>query len=369
MPSQFISTPVTVVMPMFTGAPYWTGAANPLCAVPFLRLLQDVRTAVTIHVNTCHGHRADVHWSSMWDRSSKTLRRKTKLRLLQDVTGDDGAKSTFFTSLKRQLIRFFKHCSFWAIFAKRGLDCRERNRVLLQVADLHRLVVVHLDEPPPLTNHLSSALFLETLQTSTSAQDCHLATADLPSALSAHTKFLAHTIRRGVGPRHLRLGGIRAVLCKQDAVIVLAAERRAPRAALLLAVPRRDPRCSLQAGNDGSERTRTTVLLPPCHSTGTMIRLKKSVLFCTICCAMLFRSLSSCFKTTKKHWTRTLASHLKISRETSQRRIGARKSTPNVGDTEQRDKPAALTPFISFAMYMGTAVEVDFCTQVPKRSR
>ena len=36
-------------------------------------------------------------------------------------------------------------------------------------------------------------------------------------------------------------------------------------------------------------------MTPPCPPTATMIRLKKSALFCRICCTMLLRSSSSCF--------------------------------------------------------------------------
>ena len=64
MPSRFISTPATVVMPMFTGAPCGTGVANPLRCKTKLRLLQDVCSVVTIHINICHGHRGciELHW-------------------------------------------------------------------------------------------------------------------------------------------------------------------------------------------------------------------------------------------------------------------------------------------------------------------
>ena len=50
---------------------------------------------------------------------------------------------------------------------------------------------------------------------------------------------------------------------------------------------------SLQVDIDDNEGTYDSVT-PPCPSTGNMIRLRKSVLFCRICCTMPFRSSSSC---------------------------------------------------------------------------
>ena len=76
---------------------------------------------------------------------------------------DDRALHTFLTFTKRQLIYLFsddhiqKH-----FFFELGPDHLDRLRVLLHVADLHRLVIDHLDEPPRYIRDFQPA---ETLQT------------------------------------------------------------------------------------------------------------------------------------------------------------------------------------------------------------
>ena len=125
--------------------------------------------------------------------------------------------------------------------------------ILLQVADLHRIVVVHLDEPPQLIHSLRSTLILKTL-------DEHTAEAVSPRLLvrqkleSAH-KILARTLRRGGSPKHLRLcWGPRCparpcLFCSDSASCT---GRRALHLPCLVET-------SLQSGVDGRVGTRTTI--------------------------------------------------------------------------------------------------------------
>ena len=106
--------------------------------------------------------------------------------------------------------------------------------------------------------------------------------------LGSAQEILARTVRQGVGPKLFRLGGARAVLHDQDSVSdhfqLYWPHAGQPQ---LNSFPR-PTRCLHAAESGGNEGTRTTI-----PWTGT-IHLKKYVLFCGICCAMLLCWSSSC---------------------------------------------------------------------------
>ena len=111
---------------------------------------------------------------------------------------------------------------------------------------------------------------------------------------SAH-EILARTLRRSVRSKHLRLAGVRAGLYDQDSVRV-----RTYSDTVSSQASSRPTRCNVHPESGGTEATRATKVTPPCPSTGTMIRLKMSVLSRIICCTMLLLLSSSCL-TSKQH--------------------------------------------------------------------
>ena len=68
------------------------------------------------------------------------------------------------TFSKGQLVRSFPDgCALIDLLVELGLDHLDDLRVL-QVADLHRLMIVHFCEPPWLIRYFQPALFLQTLE-------------------------------------------------------------------------------------------------------------------------------------------------------------------------------------------------------------
>ena len=102
-------------------------------------------------------------------------------------------------------------------------------RGLLQVADLHRLVAVHLDKPPRLIRNVQPAL--QTFEDR--PHDCPWSSAGSPTNLRAHTRF-SHAPDGGTCARNTftSLGSALPCTTNQDPIrvppTVLAAARRAP---------------------------------------------------------------------------------------------------------------------------------------------
>ena len=106
-----------------------------------------------------------------------------------------------------------------------------------------------------------------------------------------------------MGPKHLRNANVLSCIFKTSFGILQSywpPHARAPPVALLLllllatvAVPYRDPPDVVSTRVAMTVKTHVRQC-DPCPPTGTMPRLGKSVLFCRICCTMLFRSSSSC---------------------------------------------------------------------------
>ena len=127
---------------------------------------------------------------------------------------DESAQHTFFTSSKRQFVQSVADRCLWRVFfVEIGPDNMERHRVLLQVADLHRFVIVHLDETSYFIHHLQSALLLKTVNE-------HLQEAITPHLLVRQKLEGSHEILASTLFRMLPT--------------VLAAARRAPPSTLFL---------------------------------------------------------------------------------------------------------------------------------------
>ena len=88
-----------------------------------------------------------------------------------------------------------------------GPDRFDRFRVLLQFADPHDLVVVHLDGPPWFIRYLRSALLLKFPSTGTYTR-LYPARLLVRQKLESAYGILARTLWRSVGPKHLLLAGV-----------------------------------------------------------------------------------------------------------------------------------------------------------------
>ena len=88
---------------------------------------------------------------------------------------------TFFTTSKRQFCRPFADCCFCATSRLR-FNHAERHRARLQVADVHRLMLVHLHQPPYFILDVQTCSAPANLQRAP-AQDCHSPAAGSPTSL------------------------------------------------------------------------------------------------------------------------------------------------------------------------------------------
>ena len=108
------------------------------------------------------------------------------------------------TFSKRQLIRSSPDgCALVDLLVELGLDHLDGLRLLLQAADLHRLMIVHFCEPPWLIRYFQPALFLQTLEDR--VHQIVPARRQIGQQFESIHEMSARSLRWSESPKHLRL--------------------------------------------------------------------------------------------------------------------------------------------------------------------
>ena len=165
------------------------------------------------------------------------------------ICGVDGAQRTCLSFPKRQLVHPLPDDRVLEnLLVELGPDHLDRLRVLLQVADLHRLTAVHFDEPPQIIRDVQPALLLQNLRRS-SPPSCPRPLTSWP-AIRERTRdsCIDPVVPRGPetpSPRWDPHCPVQPRLCSVHPVVLAAACRTPPIALLLLlasvTVLHRDP--------------------------------------------------------------------------------------------------------------------------------